>query len=70
MNAEATTPADTLQPPNPCTPSAVTLGMVDLDGIEGRISGSLNAKVRKLIDDDPDRALEVVRAWMAEDDLH
>jgi len=62
--------AETLPPPNPCTPSAVTLGMVDLDGIEGKISGSLAAKVRKLVDDHPDRALEVIRAWMAEGFVH
>ena len=57
-------------PPNPCIPSAVTLGTLDLDKIDGQISGSLTAKVRKLIDDHPDRALEVIRAWMAEDYLH
>ncbi len=57
-------------PPNPCIPSAIALGEIDLDGVEGRISGSLAAKVRKLVDDHPDRALEVIRAWMAEGYLH
>ncbi len=69
MNAEPATPS-AIPPPNPCTPSAVTLGTLDLDGIEGRISASLAAKVRKLVDDHPDRSLEVIRAWMAEDYLH
>jgi flagellar biosynthesis/type III secretory pathway M-ring protein FliF/YscJ len=55
---------------NPCVPSAVLNGEIDLDGIEGQISGSLVNQVRKLVDDHPDRALEVVRAWMAEDYLH
>ena len=35
-------------------------GDLDLNGIEGRISSSLTTKVRKLVDDRPDRALEVI----------
>jgi hypothetical protein len=57
-------------PPNPCIPSAVTLGDIDLAGIEGKISGSLAAKVRRLVDDHPERALEVIRAGMVEDYIH
>ncbi|MDD9877825.1 MAG: hypothetical protein OXR84_10335 [Magnetovibrio sp.] len=58
-------------PPNPCIPSMVDeLPEIDVAGIEGRIDRSLTAKVRRLIDDHPDRALEVVRAWMAEDYYH
>jgi len=54
-------------PLNPCVPSMVE---VDLDGVSGRIDQSLVNKVRKLVDEHPDRALEVIRAWMAEDYRH
>lgn len=64
------TPQPAAPPVNPCTPSAVVLGTLDLDGIEGKISTSLTTKVRRLVDEHPDRALEVIRAWMAEDYLH
>jgi hypothetical protein len=64
------TPQDMPIATNPCVPSAVLNGEIDLDGIEGQISGSLLNQVRKLVDDHPDRALEVIRAWMAEDYLH
>lgn len=62
-------------PPNPCTPSMIArdgdeLVEIDVAGISGRIDQSLVNKVRKLVDDHPDRALEVIRAWMAEDYLH
>ncbi len=76
MIADTAMPLETAPPPqgappfNPCVPSAVTLGNVDLDGVEGKISGSLTAKVRKLVDDHPDRALDVIRAWMAQEYWH
>jgi flagellar biosynthesis/type III secretory pathway M-ring protein FliF/YscJ len=40
--------------------------VIDFDHIEGRIEKSLVQKVRKLVEDFPERALEVIRAWMAE----
>ena len=40
--------------------------ILDLDQMEIRVEKSLVKKVRKLIEDFPDRALEVIRAWMAE----
>lgn len=43
---------------------------LDIDGIEGRIERSLVRKVQKLIADHPDRALEVIRAWLWEQPLH
>ena len=58
---------------HPCVPSAVLNGEIDLDGIEGQINqinSSLVIQVRQLVDDHPDRALEVIRTWVAEDYLH
>ena len=40
---------------------------IDLDAIESRVERSLVKKVRKLIDDFPERSLDVIRGWMAED---
>ncbi|MBT3306194.1 MAG: hypothetical protein HN377_06880 [Alphaproteobacteria bacterium] len=45
----------------PFCPSAL-----DPERIEIRLEKSLLGKVRKLVDDFPDRALEVIRAWVAE----
>jgi len=42
--------------------------ILDFGDIENRIEKSLVRKVRKLVDDYPERALEVIRAWMAEGD--
>ncbi len=39
---------------------------LDLDHIESRVENSLARRVGRLIDEFPDRALMVVRAWMAE----
>lgn len=39
---------------------------LDIDAVEGRVARSLTTKVRKLIDDFPERSLDVIRAWMAE----
>ena len=40
--------------------------ILDLEQMENRVEKSLVKKVRKLIEDFPDRALEVIRGWMAE----
>ena len=40
--------------------------VIDFDRIEDRVEKSLVRKVRKLVEDFPERALEVIRAWMAE----
>jgi flagellar biosynthesis/type III secretory pathway M-ring protein FliF/YscJ len=40
--------------------------VIDFDRIENRVEKSLVRKVRKLVEDFPERALEVIRAWMAE----
>jgi flagellar biosynthesis/type III secretory pathway M-ring protein FliF/YscJ len=40
--------------------------VLDPARIEGRLEKSLLRKVCKLVADFPDRALEVVRVWMAE----
>ena len=40
--------------------------VIDVDCIEERVKKSLVHKVRKLVEDFPERALEVIRAWMAE----
>ncbi len=40
--------------------------ILDLEQMENRVEKSLVGKVRKLVEDFPDRALEVIRAWMAE----
>lgn len=40
--------------------------VIDFDRIENRVEKSLVRKVRKLVEDLPERALEVIRAWMAE----
>ncbi len=40
--------------------------VIDFDRIEERVEKSLVHKVRKLVEDFPERALEVIRAWMAE----
>ncbi len=39
---------------------------LDLDRIEHQIEKSLVSKVHRLIDEFPERAVEVIRAWMAE----
>lgn len=48
-------------------PAAVAARGLDVDAIESRVERSLVKKVRRLIDDFPERALDVVRGWMAED---
>lgn len=40
--------------------------VIDFDRIEDRVEKSLVRKVRKLVEDFPERALEDIRAWMAE----
>ena len=40
--------------------------ILDLEQMESRVEKSLLKKVQKLIEDFPDRALEVIRGWMAE----
>ena len=40
--------------------------IIDVDRIEERVEKSLVHKVRKLVEDFPERGLEVIRAWMAE----
>lgn len=42
------------------------LAGLDVDAVEGRVARSLTTRVRKLIDDFPERSLDVIRAWMAE----
>ena len=41
--------------------------VLDIDRIEDRVDRSLLKKVQKLVEDFPERALEVIRGWMAED---
>jgi flagellar biosynthesis/type III secretory pathway M-ring protein FliF/YscJ len=41
--------------------------VIDVDRIEERVEKSLVHKVRKLVEDFPEQASEVIRAWMAED---
>ena len=41
--------------------------VIDIARIEGGLEKSLLGKVRKLVDNFPERALEVIRCWMAED---
>jgi len=50
----------------PFAPSVLDQPVLDPGRIEGRIKNSLLRKVRKLVDDFPDQALIVIRAWMAE----
>ncbi|MFQ5763378.1 MAG: hypothetical protein ACE5GT_00475 [Rhodospirillales bacterium] len=40
--------------------------ILDFDEIERRVEKSLVRKVHKLIDDFPERAIEVIRGWLAE----
>jgi hypothetical protein len=40
--------------------------VLDPARIEGRLEKSLTRKVCKLVDDFPDRPLDVIRVWMAE----
>ena len=40
--------------------------VIDVDRIEERVEESLAHKASKLVEDFPERALEVIRAWMAE----
>ncbi len=40
--------------------------ILDLDRIHDRVEQSLVKKVQKLVEDFPERALEVIRGWMAE----
>ncbi len=40
--------------------------ILDSDRMHDRIEQSLVKKVRKLVEDFPERALEVIRGWMAE----
>jgi len=55
---------------NPCIPSAIHFEAIDVAGVSGRLDRSLVSKVRKLVDDHPDQALEVIRGWMAESYRH
>lgn len=48
-------------------PAAVAATGLDVEAIESRVERSLVKKIRRLIDDFPERALDVVRGWMAED---
>lgn len=48
-------------------PTAVAATGLDVEAIESRVERSLVKKVRRLIDDFPERALDVVRGWIAED---
>ena len=40
--------------------------VIDVDRIEERVEKSLVQKVRKLVENFPEQAFEVIRAWMAE----
>ena len=40
--------------------------VINVDRIEERVEKSLVHKARKLVEDFPEEALEVIRAWMAE----
>ncbi len=40
--------------------------ILDFDRIEDRVEKSLLKKVQKLVEEFPERALEVIRGWMAE----
>lgn len=53
--------AETLAAP---VPSAL---LIDPARIEAEIDSALVTRVRRLVEKYPDRALAVVRAWMAED---
>jgi flagellar biosynthesis/type III secretory pathway M-ring protein FliF/YscJ len=57
--------AATAEPNGRFAPAAI-----DVEGIEGRINSSLLKRVQKLVDDHPDRALEVIRAWLFEPTYH
>lgn len=40
--------------------------VLDVEAIERKVEKSLVRKVHKLIDDFPERAVEVIRGWLAE----
>ncbi len=40
--------------------------VLDFDRVEDRVEKSLLKKVQKLVEEFPERALEVIRGWMAE----
>ncbi len=42
----------------------------DADRIEQKVKASLVRKVRKLVEDYPERTLEIIRGWMAEGRVH
>jgi len=44
--------------------------LIDVEGIEGRLNNSLLVKVQRLVQNYPDRALDVIRGWMAEPRYH
>jgi len=48
-------------------PAGVAATGLDVDAIESRVERSLVKKVCKLIDDFPERSLDVVRGWLADD---
>ncbi len=64
MNADAVPGAGT--PPPTAVNERFAPTVIDFDRIEDRVEKSLVRKVRKLVEDFPERALEVIRAWMAE----
>jgi len=55
-------PAETAATPEPNGRFAPTV--IDVDRVEGRINSSLLKRVQKLVDDHPEQALEVIRAWL------
>lgn len=59
---------DAAQPRNGAAAGVERFSPAILDGdrIHDRIEHSLVKKVRKLVEDFPERALEVIRGWMAE----
>ncbi len=49
------------------TPEAAGGPVFDAAEVESRVERSLVKRVRKLVDDFPERSLDVVRVWMADD---
>ena len=58
---------DAAQPRNGATADSERFSpaILDSDRMHDRIEQSLVKKVRKLVEDFPERALEVIRGWMA-----
>lgn len=54
----------------PRVPAPGRFQEISVDGVSGRIDRSLINRVRRLVTDYPDRAIEVLRTWMAEGYRH